>query len=351
MPKLIIIVVKTPITVREPTVIQQDTDAIVHQPNINISSERLVTLSFDEPTKPTEATDWEGVGTPYNSVFFMQWRKSYTQDITDTVAFQDTAGNTVRVPIHIDNIDKISPTATLTPTSTDWTNTNRTWTANFNETVYKPSGWNGAITGTTFTKQVSKNETVAVTATDLAGNVGTSSATESKIDKNKPIITNITHSPSDATTEAVTITVSASDDLSGISGYAMGSGNYQSSNQFTVTANGNYNFTVIDSAGNYVVSTHNVGNITVGIKDIENKNLNIYPNPAHSYLRIETAEPVNNVEIYDIYNRIPPLNPPEGGKLPSFGGDGGGITIDISHLANGLYFLKIGNKTVKIIKN
>jgi hypothetical protein len=24
--------------------------------------------------------------------------------------------------------------------------------------------------------------------------------------------------------------------------------------------------------------------------------------------------------------------------------------IDISHLANGLYFLKIGNKTVKIIK-
>ena len=171
------------------------------------------------------------------------------------------------------------------------------------------------------------------------------------------IITSITHSPSDATTEAVTITVSASDDLSGIAGYAMGSGAYQSSNQFTVTANGNYNFTVIDSAGNYAVSTHNVGNITLGIKEIENKNLNIYPNPAHSYLRIEIAEPASNIEIYDIYGRIAPLNPPEGGKQlpcgqkhPSFGGDGGGITIDISHLANGIYFLKIGNKRVKFVK-
>jgi len=39
-----------------------------------------------------------------------------------------------------------------------------------------------------------------------------------------------------------------------------------------------------------------------------------------------------------------PLNPP-------FGGVGGGsITINISHLSNGLYFLKIGNKTVKFVK-
>jgi len=28
----------------------------------------------------------------------------------------------------------------------------------------------------------------------------------------------------------------------------------------------------------------------------------------------------------------------------------GTTTIDISHLANGLYFLKVGNKKVKIIK-
>jgi len=206
--------------------------------------------------------------------------------------------------------------------------------------VKSPDGWNGASTGTTFTKQVSDTGEVTVTATDLAGNEGTVSASESKIDKNKPVIASITHSPSDAATETVTITVSASDDLSGIAGYSMNGGTYQSSNQFTVTANGDYNFTVIDSAGNYVVSTHNVGNITVGIKDIENKNPNIYPNPAHSYLRIEIAEPANNVEIYDIYGRIAPLNPPEGGKLPSFGGDGGG-TIDISHLANGIYFVKI----------
>jgi len=45
-----------------------------------------------------------------------------------------------------------------------------------------------------------------------------------------------------------------------------------------------------------------------------------------------------------------PLNPPEGGKLPSFGEAGGGSIIDVSHLAKGMYFLKIGEKTVRFVK-
>ena len=64
---------------------------------------------------------------------------------------------------------------------------------------------------------------------------------------------------------------------------------------------------------------------------------------------------IENIEIYDILGRKAPLTPPEGGKqlpygqkLPSFGG--AGFTIDISHLANGLYFLKAGGKMVKFVK-
>jgi len=83
--------------------------------------------------------------------------------------------------------------------------------------------------------------------------------------------------------------------------------------------------------------------------------LQAYPNPAKDILHIVSAG-ANNYSPVQIYNiagqsvMIAPLNPPKGGKLPSFGGVGGGITIDISHLANGLYFLKIGKKTVKIVK-
>ena len=88
----------------------------------------------------------------------------------------------------------------------------------------------------------------------------------------------------------------------------------------------------------------------------EGKNIRVYPNPTTGQLTIENGElTIDNIEIYDIYGRKAPLNPPKGGKLPSFGGAGGGaITIDISHLANGMYYLKISgkeNRTVKIVKN
>jgi len=62
---------------------------------------------------------------------------------------------------------------------------------------------------------------------------------------------------------------------------------------------------------------------------------------------------------------IAPLSPPEGGKQPTieiFNVVGQVVftsqlsklspetTIDISHLANGLYFLKVGGKMVKVVK-
>ena len=87
--------------------------------------------------------------------------------------------------------------------------------------------------------------------------------------------------------------------------------------------------------------------------------LSVYPNPTKGKLQVTGyGLQVNEIEIYDIYGRKAPLNPPEGGKqlpygqkLPSFGGTGGGaITIDISHLSAGVYFLKIKEKVIKIIK-
>jgi hypothetical protein len=80
--------------------------------------------------------------------------------------------------------------------------------------------------------------------------------------------------------------------------------------------------------------------------------LRVYPNPANSQLRIANYEG-GEIQIFNIMgqNLIAPFNSPEGGKLPSFGGAGGGeIVIDISHLAKGMYFLKIGNKVLRFVK-
>ena len=265
---------------------------------------------------------------------------------TYSITAKDLVGNVSTPKVHtVSNIDRIPPIATLTPNGTQWTNTDRTWTAAFNEQVHKPDGWNGAATGTTFTKPVSENGEVTVSTTDLAGNQGTATGTETHIDKILPLIGNITHTPIVATTEPVTITVSASDDLSGIAGYSINGGSYQSDNEFTVAENGTYTISVIDSAGNYVVTTHKVENITVGIKEIENKNLNIYPNPANGELRIELrVEPamtmgqarndnelkIESVEIFDVYGRS--ILNSQFSILNS---------IDVSHLPSGVYLVRI----------
>ena len=67
----------------------------------------------------------------------------------------------------------------------------------------------------------------------------------------------------------------------------------------------------------------------------------IYPNPTTGKLTIDNGQlKIENIEIYDIVGRKI-VNCPL--SIDN--------SIDVSHLANGLYFLKIGNKTVKVIKN
>ena len=68
--------------------------------------------------------------------------------------------------------------------------------------------------------------------------------------------------------------------------------------------------------------------------------LSVYPNPTKGKLTIDNGQlTMDNVEIYDIYGRKI-VNCP----LSIVN------SIDISHLANGIYFLKANNITKKIIK-
>jgi len=89
---------------------------------------------------------------------------------------------------------------------------------------------------------------------------------------------------------------------------------------------------------------------TNSIQDNKFPSLSVYPNPTAGELRIMREElRVTSIEIYDVYGRK------VGEKFPSNSLDGWqpeveGAIIDISHLAQGIYFLKIDTDAGEVIK-
>ena len=81
---------------------------------------------------------------------------------------------------------------------------------------------------------------------------------------------------------------------------------------------------------------------------VENSTIkcNIFPNPANDKLYIEAETEVEEVVVYDVYGRHQVT------ETPSHQGN---LTIDLSDLKSGIYFVKIntneGNIVKRIIKN
>jgi hypothetical protein len=82
----------------------------------------------------------------------------------------------------------------------------------------------------------------------------------------------------------------------------------------------------------------------VGIVEKKNaSSLSVYPNPTTGQLKIENGGKlaIDNMKIFDIYGR----NVYSFNYTPVHS-----FSIDISHLPTGIYFLWVGNETVKILK-
>jgi M6 family metalloprotease-like protein len=102
-------------------------------------------------------------------------------------------------------------------------------------------------------------------------------------------------------------------------------------------------------------AVHLFGHANIGIMDIGNSNLVVFPNPTTGELRItNNGLQILGVDVLDIYGRK------VGAKFPSNELEGwqpqaDGVVFNISHLPNGLYFIKVrtesGEVTKKIIKN
>jgi hypothetical protein len=84
----------------------------------------------------------------------------------------------------------------------------------------------------------------------------------------------------------------------------------------------------------------------VGIQEIEKEEsiVSVYPNPAREQLQITNYELRNGTEDYTIYNFV-------GQKILQGKLQNETSIINVESLANGIYYLRIAEKTVKFVKN
>ena len=78
-----------------------------------------------------------------------------------------------------------------------------------------------------------------------------------------------------------------------------------------------------------------------GIEDKFTNNISIYPNPVKDRLYIETESEIEEVIVYDIYGRHQVTESPSHQEM---------ISIDISNLNSGVYFVKINTANGNIVK-
>jgi hypothetical protein len=76
--------------------------------------------------------------------------------------------------------------------------------------------------------------------------------------------------------------------------------------------------------------------------------LQVYPNPTTGELTVSGERyAVSGIEVFDVYGRKHENSPP---FMEGWQPKADGVVINISHLHTGIYFLKMGNETVKVIK-
>ena len=83
----------------------------------------------------------------------------------------------------------------------------------------------------------------------------------------------------------------------------------------------------------------------VGVVETHNyADLQIYPNPVNYELKIMNYEG-GNIEVYNVIGQLLyQINKSTNKQINN------GISIDVSHLASGMYFLKVDNKVVRFVK-
>lgn len=186
--------------------------------------------------------------------------KTFSSNCTVYVYVRDALGNIRLASTQtINKIDKTAPTnPKVTGVPANWINQNYTLTATSTDSSSGIAGYSFSTQAGTYswqtenTKQYTGNGTVYVYAKDKAGNISAVTTVKiDKIDKAKPIISDISVTKNTQTNKT-TVTITASDALSGIAGYSFDGGiTYQTSNSKELDSTPNsISVAVKDNAGN-----------------------------------------------------------------------------------------------------
>lgn len=199
------------------------------------------------------------------------WQSGKTKVISSNgtvyVYVRDALGNIRLVAtINITKIDKTAPTVpTVTGNPTSWTNSSTTLTASSTDSASGVAAYSFSTTKGSYswqtgkTKAVSANTTYYVYAKDNVGNISSATTvTVSKIDTVKPVISNVSVSK-DSDTKKTTVTVTASDTLSGVAKYSFDGGTtWQTESRKTFDSTPNtVSIAVKDNAGNIATEVSN----------------------------------------------------------------------------------------------
>jgi hypothetical protein len=113
----------------------------------------------------------------------------------------------------------------------------------------------------------------------------------------------------------------------------------------TCTQNGDYYVEITDENGCTAQSAvETVTDVGIAQWKIENGELKVYPNPTRGEIRLTNLDfrlTIDDIAIYDVVGQLLQS------KIVNLQSE---IVLDVSHLAKGMYYLKVNNKVVKVVK-
>ena len=191
--------------------------------------------------------------------------KTFENNSQETITLQDEAGNTKKVEINVENIDKVKPIIEEIKYSIEeLTNQNVKVTITTNKIMQEIEGWTLSEDKKTLTKEYTENtsaEGEKIDIKDLAGNSPEKDVIVkiTNIDKTRPEL-QIKYSTTSETTEGVIVTITSNKEIQPVDGWELSED--KKSLTKTYSANQEEEISIYDLAGNESKINIEIKNIT-----------------------------------------------------------------------------------------
>lgn len=252
----------------------------------------IVTLRANEVIQKVEG---------FEKVDDSTYQKEYTENKLEQVVIQDRAGNQTEIEINISNIDKEKAVISVEKSNQDKA-TNQdvivTLTSNKDITVEDFQ----RVNSKTYQKSYSQNGKYKVIARDKAGNETVVQFEVKRIDRIAPTAKVIVKNHDTPSFEDVEVRVISDESIYTPKGFEKVESNKEHEYKKLYSANGTYQLTIVDKAGNEKILTYEVKNIDKDIPNLIVKDPNKYILKAGSeYIDKGYSATVRGI---DITNRV-----------------------------------------------